>query len=294
MDYRIVRSLHEDSRRSFSDMADELGITPKTVHRRFERMVDHGVILRSLELQPESSNDIIAIFRLHLKEGAEVKQIYPRLLNKHSPNLLSISAFSDIQDTMLCTIWCRTMKDVRQVQRSLSKEVPIASVVLNMVHSTHVFDTWMDTVLIQMSKAPDTERARGKLGKGEPKRKAKLDISTISELETYRRALIQALDDGVITEDEEAILRSLRDTLKISESEHNAIFDAICSKRQKNLKQIETYRRALVQALEDGVITEDEEAILRSLRDTLRISDEDHDRLLRSMKGKKDKGSKRK
>ena len=43
------------------------------------------------------------------------------------------------------------------------------------------------------------------------------------------------------------------------------------------------YTNQLKFALEDGVITENEEKMLKSLRDDLGISDEDHENLLKEM-----------
>jgi DNA-binding Lrp family transcriptional regulator len=303
-DYRIVQALHDDSRKALADVAEDLGLSPKTVRRRLDAMVANGAVLQTLALLPETSNDLIAIFRISLKRGVGPMQAYPRLVNRYGPRLLSIKPFTNLSNIVLCTIWCRTMTEVKELHRSIEQEPSVESAVLNIVYDTRVFETWIDRVLIDMATSPDPKLSVGKggrrgqgKGKGESReqrRKRRLSIRTIAELEAYRKALVQALADGVITSDEDAILRSLRDTLKISEAEHTAIFKMICSDLQKSPKEIEAYRQALAQALEDGVITDDEEAILMTLRDSLKISDEDHKRLLDVMsvkrKGKRGSG----
>jgi hypothetical protein len=50
---------------------------------------------------------------------------------------------------------------------------------------------------------------------------------------------------------------------------------------------IDAYRSALGQALEDSVITDDEESLLLSLRDSLSISDKKHQELVKALKTNK-------
>jgi len=46
-------------------------------------------------------------------------------------------------------------------------------------------------------------------------------------LKKYRRSLERALKDGIISEDEEAMLSELRDHMSISDIEHSALVDEI-------------------------------------------------------------------
>ena len=123
-------------------------------------------------------------------------------------------------------------------------------------------------------------------GKKVPKR-PQINVLYLKELEAYRLALTQALEDGIITEDEEAILAALRDDLEISDEAHSAILDMVKMKTSTSGREIDTYTSALSQALEDGLVTDDEQAILEALRDALNISDEEHDDILKRLqKGK--------
>ncbi|MCK5559807.1 MAG: AsnC family transcriptional regulator, partial [Thermoplasmata archaeon] len=285
-DFRIVQSLRHDSRRSYSDLANELEISVKTVKRRLDKMLLNNNVLMSIDFMPESTGDIIAIFDTRLKEGVDVKEAYPLIINKYSSNLIAATAFTNIPDLLICAVWAPTMKDVRKLHDALLQEAPVESVVHNISYTTHVYYTWMDKYLVDnaTSKGKDTRDIKAKTHPSKRKKKLKFDLKTLSDFEAYRRALVQALMDGVITTDEEAILRSLRDSLDITEDEHNAIFRLVSFKNKTNLKELETYRRALAQALEDGIITEDEQAILEALRDTLEISQEDHAKLLKGIK----------
>jgi DNA-binding Lrp family transcriptional regulator len=282
-DFKIIRSLRHDSRRSYSDLSKDLRISVKTVKRRIEKLLDNNVIKMTIDFIPESTGDMVAIFNIFLKDNVDIKEAYPLLINKYKNNLISSTLFNNIPDLVICTFWARSMKEIKQMQDELMKEAPVETVINNISYTTYLFYTWMDKRVV------DGASTKGDIKKivdvkKKIRRKTKFDLSTLTEFEAYRRALEQALEDGVITSDEEAILRSLRDSLDITEDDHNQIFKLVSFKKRDNLKELETYRRALAQALEDGVITEDEQAILESLRDTLKISDDEHEKLIKGMK----------
>lgn len=44
VDHHLLRLLHEDGRRTFSDMAGEVGLSVAAVKRRVDRLREHGVI----------------------------------------------------------------------------------------------------------------------------------------------------------------------------------------------------------------------------------------------------------
>jgi DNA-binding PadR family transcriptional regulator len=100
----------------------------------------------------------------------------------------------------------------------------------------------------------------------------------------YHAALKQAWEDGQITKDERDILERLQDKLGISAEEHKQIESEIIAEDTNKVESVEIYKAALKQAWFDGVISEDEESLLRELRKTLKISDEQHDNFEKEMK----------
>jgi hypothetical protein len=100
-------------------------------------------------------------------------------------------------------------------------------------------------------------------------------------LETYRKALEQAMADGVIVGSEENMLRVLRGQLGVTAGQHDALLADI---RRTSNKNIETYRKLLDEALKDGVLDPDEEGMLESMRQGLGISMRQHELLLEELK----------
>ena len=75
--------------------------------------------------------------------------------------------------------------------------------------------------------------------------------------------LKQALLDGEIVEDENALLLTLKTALKISDEEHSQLMNKALKESQLSTEVI-SYKEALETAMLDGKITEDEQSILSS------------------------------
>ena len=97
--------------------------------------------------------------------------------------------------------------------------------------------------------------------------------------DVYRDMLRQALIDGEIVEDEIALLATMRQAFGIDMEAHERLLEE--AKADPILDEATTtYRETLITALDDGMITSDEAAMLNTLRKNLGISDSRHASLL--------------
>lgn len=108
---------------------------------------------------------------------------------------------------------------------------------------------------------------------------ARREINAPPPEEIYLDMLRQALVDGVIHEEEEALLKTVQIAFDIDEVTHQellnqAILDPI------NSPEYEAYRSVLSTALIDGIITNDESAMLETLRQQTGISEQEHATML--------------
>ena len=108
---------------------------------------------------------------------------------------------------------------------------------------------------------------------------ARREINAPPPEEIYLDMLRQALVDGVIHEEEEALLKTVQIAFDIDEVTHQellnqAILDPI------NSPEYEAYRSVLSTALIDGIITNDESAMLETLRQQTGISEQEHATIL--------------
>ena len=103
----------------------------------------------------------------------------------------------------------------------------------------------------------------------------------------YLRLVETALEDSIVTDDEASILRILSHTLgvqpsdtalciSIAKGEEQSPFDKDESLLELPMGSVSTYQSALIAALDDEVITEDEWALLDHLRQLLSIQPDQH------------------
>jgi DNA-binding Lrp family transcriptional regulator len=146
LDRQIIYALSNDSRKPISDVAEEVGVTAKTVRRRLSSMTRNGLIEFSIEWFPDTSNDIITTIQLKLKPGAN-KSTVSNILKKYFPNVLFSYQFINIPNELLSLVWTNTMKELKEIQQRLEKEETVASIVSNILYTGYIFDTWRDELV---------------------------------------------------------------------------------------------------------------------------------------------------
>ncbi len=149
LDCRILRALHRDARKSVADVAEELGISTKTVGRRLGRMIHEGSVDLSMEWYPDVGNDVITMWQLDLNPSAERGEASALLANKYEPNLLFTMLFSNLPRSLTIATWTGSMKELRDLQAHIGKEAPFARVVPNVLYTGYMYDTWRDELLMK-------------------------------------------------------------------------------------------------------------------------------------------------
>ncbi|MFX1551637.1 MAG: Lrp/AsnC family transcriptional regulator, partial [Promethearchaeota archaeon] len=105
LDLEIIRSLHNDSRKPISEIADDVNSTANTIRRRLNRMIDEGIIELSIDFNPEDSNDIFALFQITLSPSADKNEVAKHLNEKYDPNLFYCWTFSNLPNLIVCWVW---------------------------------------------------------------------------------------------------------------------------------------------------------------------------------------------
>ncbi|MBT3652641.1 MAG: TerB family tellurite resistance protein [Euryarchaeota archaeon] len=108
---------------------------------------------------------------------------------------------------------------------------------------------------------------------------ARREINVPPPEEIYLDMLRQALVDGAIHDEEEALLKTVQVAFDIDIATHERLLNE--AKKQPFIPpELASYRSVLRTALSDGIITGDEEAMLSTLRQQTNISEQDHATLL--------------
>ncbi len=145
LDHKIIRSLQGDSRKATSVVAEEIGVSTKTVRRRLVRMINNYLIQFSIEWYPDASNDIMSIFHVNLKPDANPNT--PNLiLQKHYPNTIFYWSFSNIPGSYVFMVWTPTTKELKDIRENIESEPAIQSVAPNIIYTGYIFKTWRDQI----------------------------------------------------------------------------------------------------------------------------------------------------
>lgn len=145
LDYKIIHSLKDDSRKPASVVAQELGVSAKTVRHRLARMVKNFMVMLSIDWYPDASNDIISTFHVQLKPDAD-SNIPNMIWQKHSPNIMFYWGFSNIPNTYIFFTWTPTAKELRETRESLEREPAVQAVAPNIIYTGYIFNTWLDDI----------------------------------------------------------------------------------------------------------------------------------------------------
>jgi DNA-binding Lrp family transcriptional regulator len=146
LDYRIIRSLKDNARKAISDVADEMGVSAKTIRRRLSLMTKNSLIELSIEWYPDKSNDIMTLIDLHLKPQANISEAYS-ILKKYAPNTLFYFSYVNIPNTATFTVWTNSMIELQNIREKLEKEENVASVTPNILLIGYIFNTWRDQLI---------------------------------------------------------------------------------------------------------------------------------------------------
>ncbi len=143
LDYKIIHSLRENSRKPLLEIAEELGLATKTVRHRLNRMIKNSLIELSVELYPDKSNDNLTVLDLRTKADADSNFLL-RIAKEHYPRMLFFWSYANIPNMATFVVWTNTMRELQIIRETLEKEPGVTSVTLNTLHVGYLFRTWRD------------------------------------------------------------------------------------------------------------------------------------------------------
>ncbi|MFX1326600.1 MAG: winged helix-turn-helix transcriptional regulator [Promethearchaeota archaeon] len=151
LDLEIIRSLKNDSRKSISEIAEDVNSTPNTVRRRLTRLIKEGIIELSINFNPQASEDIFALFQITISPTVEKNDLAKYLNEKYNPNIFYCWTFSSLPNIIICWVWSNNMKKLNELIEKIKQE-NIDSLIYDIMHKVLYFDTWKEKLLYQKRK----------------------------------------------------------------------------------------------------------------------------------------------
>ena len=146
IDYKILKTLNRDARKPISDIADDIGISAKTVRKRLNRMIEHKLVSFTIQWTPMYENTYFTLFYLFLNEGTNLNSTIQHLNKKFSQNIAYCLTFSNIPHLILLCTLTRTSKDSQRIQEEMQTE-GFKDVIPQIALSGDYYDCWIDQLL---------------------------------------------------------------------------------------------------------------------------------------------------
>ena len=146
IDYKILRILNRDARKSITGIADDVGLSAKTVRKRLNQMIENNLVLFSIEYTPLYDDSFITVFHGSLKEGTDINATTKYLEKKYEQNIAHCYSYSNIPNFITITSWTKTAQESQMLQKELQSE-GFKDVVPHIFLSLSWYDCWVDQLL---------------------------------------------------------------------------------------------------------------------------------------------------
>ena len=145
IDYKILKALNRDARKPITDVADDVGLSAKTVRKRLNRMIENKLASFTIEWMPQK-NSFIIVFHVTLKEGTDVNSTIQYINEKYSKNVAYCFSFSNIPNFITVNTWAKNADDSMKIQEELQTE-GFKDIIPHIYLSAEWYDCWVDQLL---------------------------------------------------------------------------------------------------------------------------------------------------
>ncbi len=147
IDYRIINSLHQNSRKPIIDVADEIDITPKTARYRLEAMEKEGSIEYGFEWDPARTAGASFIIRIDLKPGVDRNEFINTLNKRFGARFIFTFVHSNELDYVCGYCWAPTVGQHNEIIGALKADDVVRDVRSGIVQDHWSLETWRDRLL---------------------------------------------------------------------------------------------------------------------------------------------------
>ncbi|MBY8986239.1 MAG: winged helix-turn-helix transcriptional regulator [Candidatus Lokiarchaeota archaeon] len=145
IDYKILKALNRDARKSITDIADDVGISSKTVRKRLNRMTDNNLASFTIELTIHKIL-FLTVFHIYLNEGTSLNSTVQYIYQKYATNIVYCLSYSNIPNFITLHTWARNTQESQKIQEELQKE-GFKDVIPHIFLSAKWYECWIDQLV---------------------------------------------------------------------------------------------------------------------------------------------------
>jgi len=159
LDLKIIASLRDDARKPISEIADNVGVSIKTVRRHLENMRSEGSLDFDEPWDPTSGADMFTVMHVNLRDGADKVKVARRLYAKDPIHIILFRSFSNVPGFLLGLLSSDKMSEIRKLLREIGEDEAVLAVTPNLLYHERMYLTW-DTKLLLADLTCPSEKIR--------------------------------------------------------------------------------------------------------------------------------------
>ena len=145
IDYKILKTLNRDARKPITDIADDIGLSAKTVRKHLDQMIENKLASFSIQWMPHKNN-FVMVFHITLNEGTDMNSTLQHLNERYSQNIAYCLNYSNIYNLITLHTWAKNTQDAQKIQEELNTE-GFKDVIPHIFIDAKWYDCWVDQLL---------------------------------------------------------------------------------------------------------------------------------------------------
>jgi DNA-binding Lrp family transcriptional regulator len=144
IDYKILKVLNKDARKSITDIADDVGLSAKTVKKRLDRMIENYLVEFTVELKAE--HNLTTGFHISLNEGTDMFKEMQEITEKFEQNAIGVLNYSNIPNFFSAYFWTTNIQDSQMINEELQNK-GFKDIMPIIFLTSNNYDCWVDQLL---------------------------------------------------------------------------------------------------------------------------------------------------
>lgn len=155
LDLKIIVSLKKDVRRPAEEIAEELGVSAKTVRRHLDNMISDGSIELNVWTDSPVAGDLMFLVHVTVREGADRVAVAKRLMSRYPFKDEFFLSYTSIPNLLIWIFWTGDISQMRRIMSATDEDEDVVAMMPNLGYRMRIYPTWQDRLpedLLQASE----------------------------------------------------------------------------------------------------------------------------------------------
>ena len=148
LDYLIIYSLKDNSRKTIADISKEIGSSTKTIRRHLNRLIEQNLVRFTIDWYPDKTPQLLSMILLNLKPNVDFDDstFITNIQKQYGQKIVFHWTFSNLPNSIILCVRGEIMRDIQDIKESLFL-MEFESVDVHILIEGKMYPTWLDTYL---------------------------------------------------------------------------------------------------------------------------------------------------